>query len=80
MRSQNLKSLLQEKRFPLSTILSDDSNYLLTQIAAEIPQKMPRNGSAIRIKTLKQLCELLAAQNKKLDVIHDLIVGLNKQK
>ena len=77
--SQTNKSFSKKTRFPLDAVLGDNPEYLLTQIASEIPQKMPPNGSAVRIKTLKQLCELLLVHNRKLDQLQDLILNLNER-
>ncbi len=79
MASQANKSFSKSRRFPLEAVLGDDPEYLISQIASELPQKPPRNGSAVRIKTLLQLCELLRTQNKKLDQLQNLVLNLSEQ-
>jgi len=66
------------QRFPLETVLGDDFECLLSQFSSELPEKMPRNGSAMRVKSLKVLCELLQLQNKKIDRLQDLILTMNE--
>jgi hypothetical protein len=78
LESQNYKKESFKRKFTLQEVLSDSTDYLIEQIKDELPSKPLRNGSQIRIRTIKVWCELIEKHNKKLDRIYDLILDIKE--
>jgi len=70
------------KKFSLGEILNDSPDFLISQLLKELAQKKPKNsdGSLIRINTLKNWCDLIENQNKKIDQIYNLLLDLKEEK
>lgn len=79
LERQNIKRLSKKEKFSLEEVLAEQPDYLIAQIRDELPKKPVKNGSQVRIQTLKNLCSLLEKQNRKLDAIYALIIDFNNR-
>ena len=71
---------LKYKRYSLAQVLSEhDTEYALEQVKKELERKPLRNGGQIRIIAMKSIVDSLDSINKKLNVIYELLIDINKK-
>jgi hypothetical protein len=68
----------KNKKVSLENVLKSDSKYLISMIKNDLDKPKLRSGAEARVTTLRIISELLENQNRKLDQLQGLILGVKK--